>query len=143
MQIGLLVNRIPQYATLLQGWAREVLTHLQENFGPDVVNDKLRDLVSGQAGIDAEHPAVDRHRLDRQRLRHLQPAVAGSGDPRGGLLSAAGLAEGDADDQFLAALPLPQTLSARRRARSIAFCQPGCAARRCAACFSPCITLPA
>jgi predicted PurR-regulated permease PerM len=49
-QIGLLVNRIPQYATLLQGWAREELTHLQENFGSDVVNDKLRDLVSGQAG---------------------------------------------------------------------------------------------
>jgi predicted PurR-regulated permease PerM len=50
VQVGLLVNRIPQYATLLQGWAREVLTHLQENFGPEVVNDKLRDLVSGQAG---------------------------------------------------------------------------------------------
>ena len=50
VQVGLLVNRIPQYATLLQGWAREVLTHLQENFGQDVVNDKLRDLVSGQAG---------------------------------------------------------------------------------------------
>ena len=50
VQIGLLVNRIPQYATLVQGWAREVLTHLQENFGPDVVNDKLRDLVSSQAG---------------------------------------------------------------------------------------------
>src|SRR5690242_8848807 len=49
-QIGLLIGRIPQYATLLQGWAREMLTHLQENFGPDVVNDKLRDLVSGQAG---------------------------------------------------------------------------------------------
>jgi predicted PurR-regulated permease PerM len=49
-QIGLLVNRIPQYATLLQGWAREVLTHLQENFGTEVVNDKLRDVVSGQAG---------------------------------------------------------------------------------------------
>ncbi|HEY0423309.1 MAG TPA: AI-2E family transporter [Rhodopila sp.] len=50
VQIGLLVNRIPQYATLLQGWAREVLTSLQDNFGPDVVNDKLRDVVSGQAG---------------------------------------------------------------------------------------------
>jgi predicted PurR-regulated permease PerM len=49
-QIGLLVNRIPQYATLLQGWAREELTVLQDNFGPDVVNDKLRDLISGQAG---------------------------------------------------------------------------------------------
>lgn len=50
VQIGLLIGRIPQYATLLQGWAREVLTHLQENFGTDVVNDKIRDLVSGQAG---------------------------------------------------------------------------------------------
>ena len=49
-QIGLLINRIPQYATLLQHWARDVLTHLQENFGTEVVNDKLRDLVSGQAG---------------------------------------------------------------------------------------------
>ena len=49
-QVGLLIHRIPQYATLLQGWAREVLTRLQENFGPEVVNDKLRDLVSGQAG---------------------------------------------------------------------------------------------
>ncbi len=49
-QIGLLVYRIPQYATLLQGWAREVLTDLQQNFGSDVVNDKIRDLVSGQAG---------------------------------------------------------------------------------------------
>ncbi|HEY8289381.1 MAG TPA: AI-2E family transporter [Acetobacteraceae bacterium] len=50
VQIGLLVNRIPQYATLLQGWARQVLTDLQANFGSDVVNDKLRDVVSGQAG---------------------------------------------------------------------------------------------
>ena len=50
VQVGLLVHRIPQYALLLQGWASQMLTHLQENFGPDVVNDKLRDLVSGQAG---------------------------------------------------------------------------------------------
>ncbi len=49
-QIGLLVTRIPQYATLLQGWARDVLTSMQEQFGPDLVNDKLRDLVSSQAG---------------------------------------------------------------------------------------------
>jgi len=35
---------------LLQGWARDELTALQDNFGHDVVNDKLRDLVSGQAG---------------------------------------------------------------------------------------------
>ena len=48
-QIGLLVYRIPYYATLLQGWARDVLTDLQQNFGTDVVNDRIRDLVSGQA----------------------------------------------------------------------------------------------
>ena len=49
-QIGLLVGRIPQYATLLQHWASGVLTDLQGQFGPELVNDKLRDLVSGQAG---------------------------------------------------------------------------------------------
>lgn len=49
-QIGLFLGRVPQYVQLLQSWAREVITHLQESFGSDVVNDKLRDLVSSQAG---------------------------------------------------------------------------------------------
>jgi predicted PurR-regulated permease PerM len=49
-QIGLLLGRIPQYVQLLQIWASHVITDLQQNFGSDVVNDKLRDLVSGQAG---------------------------------------------------------------------------------------------
>ncbi len=49
LQIKLLVTRIPHYALLVQGWASEQLTHLQDNFGSDVVNDKLRDVVSGQA----------------------------------------------------------------------------------------------
>ncbi len=49
-QFGLLLGRIPQYVVLLQGWAKEVLSRLQEHFGPDVVDDKLRDLVGGQAG---------------------------------------------------------------------------------------------
>jgi predicted PurR-regulated permease PerM len=49
-QIGLLLGRIPQYVQLLQRWASEVIMDLQQNFGSDVVNDKLRDLVSGQAG---------------------------------------------------------------------------------------------
>ena len=49
LQIKLLATRIPQYAFALQGWASEQLTHMQENFGTDVVNDKLRDLVSSQA----------------------------------------------------------------------------------------------
>jgi len=49
-QIGLLIGRIPQYVLLLQRWASELITDLQQNFGSDVVNDKLRDLVSSQAG---------------------------------------------------------------------------------------------
>jgi predicted PurR-regulated permease PerM len=49
VQISLLATRIPQYATLVQGWAKQVLTGLQDQFGPDVVNDKIRDLVAGQA----------------------------------------------------------------------------------------------
>ncbi len=49
-QLGLLAARIPHYAFLAQGWAREVLTSVQEQFGPDLVNDKLRDVISGQAG---------------------------------------------------------------------------------------------
>jgi predicted PurR-regulated permease PerM len=49
LQIKLLATRIPQYAFLLQGWASDQLAHLQDNFGSDVVNDKLRDLVSSQA----------------------------------------------------------------------------------------------
>ena len=43
------MNRIPQYGTRA-GLGARGLTDLQANFGPDVVNDKLRDLVSGQAG---------------------------------------------------------------------------------------------
>jgi predicted PurR-regulated permease PerM len=48
-QVGLLVFRIPQYATLVQGWATGVLTDLQEHFGSDVVNDRIRELIAGQA----------------------------------------------------------------------------------------------
>jgi predicted PurR-regulated permease PerM len=49
-QIGILFGRVPQYAQLVQGWANQEITRLQESFGNDVVNDKLRDLVSSQAG---------------------------------------------------------------------------------------------
>jgi predicted PurR-regulated permease PerM len=49
LQIKLLITRIPRYAYLLQAWASDQLTHLQDSFGTDVVNDKLRDVVSGQA----------------------------------------------------------------------------------------------
>jgi predicted PurR-regulated permease PerM len=49
-QIGLLLGRVPAYAAQLQTWAREVILHLQDRLGPDYVDDKLRDLVGGQAG---------------------------------------------------------------------------------------------
>jgi predicted PurR-regulated permease PerM len=50
VQLGLLIGRVPQYVALLQHWAGEVMSNLQDSFGRDVVNDKVRDLVSGQAG---------------------------------------------------------------------------------------------
>ena len=48
-QFGLLLGRVPQYIYLLQNWAQQLITDLQERFGSQVVDDKLRDLVSGQA----------------------------------------------------------------------------------------------
>jgi len=50
VQLGLLIGRVPQYVVLLQAWAGEMMTRLQDSFGRDVVNDKVRDLVSSQAG---------------------------------------------------------------------------------------------
>jgi predicted PurR-regulated permease PerM len=49
-QVGILFSRVPQYVQLVQGWANQQIAHLQDSFGSDVVNDKLRDLVSSQAG---------------------------------------------------------------------------------------------
>jgi predicted PurR-regulated permease PerM len=50
VQMGLLIGRIPQYVMLLQHWAGDMMSSLQDSFGRDVVNDKVRDLVSSQAG---------------------------------------------------------------------------------------------
>jgi predicted PurR-regulated permease PerM len=49
-QLGLLVGRVPQYASQFQTWARALIAHLQDRLGSDFVDDKLRDLVAGQAG---------------------------------------------------------------------------------------------
>jgi len=49
-QIGILISRVPQYVFLAQAWAQEMIVNLQGRFGNDVVDDKLRDLVGGQAG---------------------------------------------------------------------------------------------
>ncbi|HKM61773.1 MAG TPA: AI-2E family transporter [Acidisphaera sp.] len=49
-QIGLLIGRIPQYATQFQAWANQLIKHLQEQLGSDYVDNNLRDVVGGQMG---------------------------------------------------------------------------------------------
>jgi predicted PurR-regulated permease PerM len=49
-QIGLLIGRVPQYVSLVQIWAQEMILLLQQRFGNDMVDDRLRDLIGGQAG---------------------------------------------------------------------------------------------
>jgi len=49
-QIGLLISRAPSYVFAIRQWAGEVIVRLQESLGSDYVDEKLRDLVGGQAG---------------------------------------------------------------------------------------------
>ena len=49
-QAGLLISRAPSYVSSIRAWAGEVIVRLQESLGSDYVDEKLRDLVSGQAG---------------------------------------------------------------------------------------------
>ncbi len=49
-QVGLLIGRVPSYVYSVRLWAGEVIGHLQERLGSEFVDEKLRDLVSGQAG---------------------------------------------------------------------------------------------
>jgi len=49
-QVGLLIGRVPSYVYAVRLWAGEVISHLQERLGSDFVDEKLRDLVGGQAG---------------------------------------------------------------------------------------------
>ena len=49
-QLGLLITRVPDYASSIRIWAGEVIARLQDAFGPEYVDGKLRDLVGGQAG---------------------------------------------------------------------------------------------
>jgi predicted PurR-regulated permease PerM len=49
-QIGILIGRLPTYVADIQGFAAEVIAKLQERLGPEYVDEKLRDLVGGQAG---------------------------------------------------------------------------------------------
>jgi len=49
-QIGLLITRAPSYVADIRDWAGQVIVTLQERLGSDYVDEKLRDLVAGQAG---------------------------------------------------------------------------------------------
>ena len=49
-QIGLLVGRVPAYVRGLSTFAAKSIAQLQEHLGPEYVDAKLSDLVSGQAG---------------------------------------------------------------------------------------------
>ena len=49
-QIGILISRVPAYVTDLRDWAGTIIVGLQERLGSDYVDEKLRDLVGGQAG---------------------------------------------------------------------------------------------
>ncbi len=49
-QLGILISRVPAYVGDLRGWANQVIVHLQEHLGSAYVDERLRDLISGQAG---------------------------------------------------------------------------------------------
>jgi len=49
-QIGLLIGRVPDYVGALRVFAAHVIAQLQERLGPDYVDERLRDLISGQVG---------------------------------------------------------------------------------------------
>ena len=105
-QIGLLLGRIPQYVQLLQRWASEVITDLQQNFGSDVVNDKLRDLVSGQAGNMLSFIASLADQCDRRRFAIFNVLTLAVVTPVVGFYLLRDWPAGDRDGRFLAAAPL-------------------------------------
>ena len=49
-QVALLVGRVPAYAREVSNFAAKSIAQLQEHLGPEYVDAKLSDLVSGQAG---------------------------------------------------------------------------------------------
>ena len=49
-QIGLLLQRVPEYVVKVQAWANGTLSHLQEHLGADFVDNKLREIVATHAG---------------------------------------------------------------------------------------------
>jgi len=53
-QIGLLVGRVPSYVRGLSAFAGKLIGQLRQHLGPELVDAKLTELVSGQAGAMLE-----------------------------------------------------------------------------------------
>jgi predicted PurR-regulated permease PerM len=49
-QVGLLVNRVPDYVRGVSAFAAKSMAQLQQRVGSDIIDSKLSDLVSSQAG---------------------------------------------------------------------------------------------
>jgi predicted PurR-regulated permease PerM len=49
-QLGMLISRLPIYVSLARSTADELLANLQQQLGPEFVDERLRELVAGQAG---------------------------------------------------------------------------------------------
>ncbi|MCB8879217.1 AI-2E family transporter [Acidisoma cellulosilytica] len=49
-QIGLLLQRVPEYVVEVQAWANGTLSHLQKHLGADFVDSKIREIVATHAG---------------------------------------------------------------------------------------------
>ena len=49
-QLSLLVTRVPTYVNAIRDWSGDLIVRLQDAFGPEYVDGKLRDIVGAQAG---------------------------------------------------------------------------------------------
>ena len=49
-QVAMLLARLPSYVSMARGAADDLLVKLQDHLGPDFVDERLRELVAGQAG---------------------------------------------------------------------------------------------
>jgi predicted PurR-regulated permease PerM len=49
-QLGILISRVPTYIVLVRDLSNEAIASLQERLGPEFFDDRVRELVSSQAG---------------------------------------------------------------------------------------------
>ena len=106
-QIALLVGRVPAYAQDVSNFAARSIAQLQQHLGPEYVDAKLSDLVSGQAGSMLVFLAGALTRIVGGGLRPVQRAQPARRDTRRLLLPAAGLAVRARAHEHLGPPPLP------------------------------------